>query len=74
MRVHILNNVKGVASGKVRLRLPEGWTATPSETPFTFTHEGERQHFTFRLSMPRVAPDARYTANRVRTLFTSVRN
>jgi hypothetical protein len=65
MRVNVLNNVKGAASGKVRLRLPEGWTATPSETPFTFTHEGEMQNFTFRVSIPRVAPDTRYTVQAV---------
>jgi LmbE family N-acetylglucosaminyl deacetylase len=65
LRVTVLNNVKGTASGKVRLRVPAGWTATPSETPFTFTHEGEMQNVTFRLSIPRVTPDASYKVQAV---------
>jgi hypothetical protein len=32
--VNVLNNVKGNATGKLRLKLPQGWTATPAEAPF----------------------------------------
>ena len=39
--VTVSNNVKGDAAGKVRLRLPDGWT--PAEHTFTFTHAGEAQ-------------------------------
>ena len=65
VRVHVLNNVKGNASGKVRLRLPNGWTASPSEMPFTFTYEGEMQNFTFTVSIPRVTPETNYQVQAV---------
>src|SRR5262249_14175518 len=51
--VTVSNNVKGDAAGKVTLRLPEGWTATPAEHNFTFTHEGEARDFSFTVSLPR---------------------
>jgi LmbE family N-acetylglucosaminyl deacetylase len=65
VRVNVLNNIKGSASGKVRLRLPDGWTASPAEAPFTFTHEGEIQGFTFRVTIPRVTPGMNYTVQAV---------
>ena len=45
--VTVSNNVKGDAAGKVKLRLPDGWTATPAEHNFTFTHAGEASDFSF---------------------------
>jgi LmbE family N-acetylglucosaminyl deacetylase len=65
VRVNVLNNVKGNASGKVRLRLPNGWTASPSEMPFTFTYEGEMQNFTCTVSIPRVTPETNYQVQAV---------
>lgn len=53
--VNVLNNVKGNATGKVRLKLPTGWTATPAEQTFNFTHEGEISNFSFKVSVPRVS-------------------
>jgi len=58
--VTVANNVKGDAAGKVKLRLPDGWTATPAEHNFTFTHEGEASDFSFRVSLPRAAPGVDY--------------
>lgn len=52
--VNVLNNVKGNSTGKVRLKLPTGWTATPAEHMFNFTHEGEISNFSFKVSVPRV--------------------
>lgn len=52
IRVNLSNNVKGQAAGLVRLRLPAGWTSAPAEAPFSFTHEGEAQNFTFNVSIP----------------------
>lgn len=52
--VNVLNNVKGNSTGKVRLKLPAGWTATPAEQTFNFTHEGEISNFSFKVSVPRV--------------------
>jgi len=53
--VKVMNNVKGSATGKVRLQLPSGWTATPAEAPLNFTHEGEIGNFSFNVSVPRVS-------------------
>jgi LmbE family N-acetylglucosaminyl deacetylase len=53
--VTVANNIKGDAAGKVKLRLPDGWTATPAEHHFTFTHEGEARDFSFNVSLPRAA-------------------
>jgi LmbE family N-acetylglucosaminyl deacetylase len=58
--VNVLNNVKGNATGKVRLKLPQGWTATPAEAPFSFTHEGEIGNFTFKVAVPRVSAGTDY--------------
>jgi LmbE family N-acetylglucosaminyl deacetylase len=52
--VTVSNNVKGNATGKVRLDLPQGWSATPAEHAFNFTHEGEISNFTFNVSTPGV--------------------
>ncbi|MBL8189637.1 MAG: PIG-L family deacetylase, partial [Acidobacteria bacterium] len=53
--VNVLNNVKGNSTGKVRLKLPTGWTATPADQTFNFTHEGEISNFSFKVSVPRVS-------------------
>jgi LmbE family N-acetylglucosaminyl deacetylase len=53
--VTVANNIKGNAAGTVKLRLPDGWTATPAEHHFTFTHEGEARDFSFNVSLPRAA-------------------
>lgn len=52
--VNVLNNVKGNSTGKVRLKLPSGWTAAPADQTFNFTHEGEISNFLFKVSVPRV--------------------
>ncbi len=63
--VNVSNNVKGDAAGKVQLRLPDGWTSTPAEHNFTFTHEGEASHFSFKVSLPRAATGADYKIHAV---------
>ena len=63
--VNVSNNVKGQATGKVRLRLPEGWKAAPAEAPFSFTHEGEMQNFAFSVQPPRVIAGAEYKVQAV---------
>jgi LmbE family N-acetylglucosaminyl deacetylase len=60
LSVNVSNNVKGDATGKVKLRLPGGWSSTPTEHNFKFTHEGEAGNFTFTVSAPRAAPGADY--------------
>jgi LmbE family N-acetylglucosaminyl deacetylase len=65
VNVSVSNNVKGAASGKVRLKLPQAWTAAPAESNFDFTHEGEVANFSFKVSAPRAAPGADYKVQAV---------
>jgi hypothetical protein len=58
--VSVSNNVKGNAEGKVRLRMPSGWTATPADRNFKFTHEGEAGNFTFKITAPRPVTGEEY--------------
>jgi hypothetical protein len=39
-------------NGTLRLRLPRGWTATPAETPFTLTNEGDTTSAAFTVTAP----------------------
>src|SRR5262245_26326703 len=64
-QVSVSNNVKGNATGKVRLKLPQGWTASPAESNFSFTHEGEVGNFNFKVSVPRVASGSDYKVQAV---------
>jgi LmbE family N-acetylglucosaminyl deacetylase len=59
-QVSLLNNVKGEASGRLRLRAPAGWAVTPPEATFQFRHEGEVREFSFRVAAPGVEPGATY--------------
>jgi hypothetical protein len=58
--VNVSSNVKGDAAGKIRLRLPSGWTSAPADHNFKFTREGEAGNFTFKVSAPLVATGADY--------------
>lgn len=44
------SNVKGPAKGTIRLHLPEGWTASPEEYPFTFAEDGENETISFQVT------------------------
>ncbi len=52
LRVVLRNNVKGAASGTVRLELPSGWTSTPAEAKFAFDKENEEHSVDFKLAAP----------------------
>ena len=52
VQVEVLNNVKGIAKGKIHLKTPKSWEVTPNEQPLHFTHEGEIQTFPFQVSIP----------------------
>jgi LmbE family N-acetylglucosaminyl deacetylase len=39
-------------SGMLRLRLPDGWTATPAEAPFTLQSEGDKTSAPFTITPP----------------------
>ncbi len=63
--VSVASNVKGAATGKVKLRLPQGWKATPAEHTFNFTHEGEVSNFTFKVATARVTANEEYKVQAV---------
>ena len=44
------SNVKGPASGTVRLDLPAGWRSDPPSAPFATTQDGEDRSLTFRVT------------------------
>ena len=52
VRVAVRNNVKGPASGALKLELPARWTATPAEVPFAFEKENEEQNIDFKIVLP----------------------
>ena len=39
-------------SGKLRLEMPSGWTATPTSAPFTLASKGQESEFTFNIQAP----------------------
>jgi LmbE family N-acetylglucosaminyl deacetylase len=51
--VSVSNNVKGGGAGKVKLKLPDGWSSTPPAQDFKFASEGEAGVFTFKVSAQR---------------------
>jgi LmbE family N-acetylglucosaminyl deacetylase len=53
------SNVKGHASGVLRLQLPEGWTSSPRDCAFAFVHDGEKQTASFVI-VPRNIAERRY--------------
>jgi LmbE family N-acetylglucosaminyl deacetylase len=58
--VSVSNNVKGVAAGKIKLKLPNDWSSTPPVQDFKFASEGEAGVFTFKVSAPGVATGRDY--------------
>ncbi len=65
LHVEVMSNAKSESDAKVRLELPQGWSATPEEIALHFTHEGEVQNADFRVSAPRVAPGRKYVVQAV---------
>lgn len=65
LNVSLSNNVKGTATGKIRLKLPNGWTSLPAEQNFSFSHEGEAGNFSFKVNVPRTAPGTDYQVQAV---------
>lgn len=71
VKVSVSNNVSNpggsgkAVTGKVRLKLPAGWKSTPSEAPFSFTHEGETQNFSFQVSVPSMSGGSDYKVQAV---------
>ncbi|NBO64296.1 MAG: PIG-L family deacetylase, partial [Acidobacteria bacterium] len=53
LNVALSSNVKGPASGRLRLLLPPEWSASPVEYDFKFAGEGEAANFKFKVNVPR---------------------
>lgn len=52
----VQTNVKGPSEGKLRLRLPDGWVASPEEAEFRFAHDGDQENFTFQITPRNIQP------------------
>ena len=65
--VEMLNNVKGEAEGTLTLKLPDGWHASPENTPFAFTHEGASKTFGFQVSVDNIDVGGEYAIQAVAT-------
>ena len=52
------SNVKGPASGTVRLELPQGWKSTPASAPFSMADDGQEQSAAFEVTPARIAEQA----------------
>jgi LmbE family N-acetylglucosaminyl deacetylase len=49
IRVTVINDAKGAAESTIQLTVPQGWTATPSQSPVKFAREGEAQTVRFQV-------------------------
>ena len=65
LRAEVVNN-GGASTGTLSLRMPAGWTASPSTQPFQFSRAGERAVHAFTVSVPAVA-DREYHIEAVAT-------
>ena len=57
IRVTVINDTQGATNSVVRLKLPQGWTATPAEQPLMFSRADESQTVRFQIRpAPNTAP------------------
>jgi LmbE family N-acetylglucosaminyl deacetylase len=62
VRVTLRNNTAAGSAGTLRLRLPAGWTASPSEIPVTLKARGDEFRASFGVTPPAGASAAALTA------------
>jgi LmbE family N-acetylglucosaminyl deacetylase len=62
----IKSNVKGAASGTVKLELPQGWTASPEQAQFSLGKDGDSTEVPFVVTPGKMAETA-YTMTAVAT-------
>ena len=62
VRVKLRSNTTADAAGTLRLRLPEGWTASPAEFPVALKSKGEEVWKTFAVTPPADASTATLAA------------
>ncbi|MGE0446607.1 MAG: PIG-L family deacetylase [Vicinamibacterales bacterium] len=58
-------------SGTLRLRLPQGWSATPAEIPFSLASAGDRTAATFTVTAPARRPAGSFEVMAVATVGTA---
>jgi len=54
VQVEVLHNEPSAMAGTLRLEAPAGWQVEPAHHPFAFSRAGQRQPFTFRVTLPRL--------------------
>jgi hypothetical protein len=64
VQVEVLNNKESGSRGEVTLRAPQGWTVEPARAPFSFARGGEREMYSFSVTVPSIA-DREYTLQAV---------
>ena len=52
MKVDVLHNREGSSEGTLALKVPTGWTVSPSSQRFEFKHAGERASYPFMVTIP----------------------
>ncbi len=63
--VRLQGNAKAPVSGTLRLAVPEGWSVTPTDAPFTLRTKGERSALTFTVTPSRDAKPGSYVIDAV---------
>jgi LmbE family N-acetylglucosaminyl deacetylase len=62
--VTLTNGARARSAGEVRLELPDGWPAVPSQA-FTLEGEDTQRSYSFELAVPRSVPAGRFTVRAV---------
>jgi LmbE family N-acetylglucosaminyl deacetylase len=52
INVEVLNNREEKSEGRLMLKIPAGWRATPASQPFAFSRAGERALYPFNVAIP----------------------
>ncbi len=53
-QVELVNNYDSAIKGMLTLKTPAAWKVEPLQIPFSFTKAGERNNFTFKISLPAI--------------------
>ena len=54
IEVEVTSNASAERAGRVTLRLPAGWSASPASAPFSFAHAGETSRHAFVVTPTRI--------------------
>ena len=63
----VVNDTKGAAETRVRLTLPEDWTATPAQQTVAFTREDESQTVRFQVRPPAAVKAGEFSIGAIAT-------